>query len=74
MKARGDESMTVTVETNRRCEIIEMRLFDENASRERALRGAASAAADGRRSASDYLEDPLAAIRLAPSARVARPW
>ena len=73
MKARGDESMTATVETNRRCEVIEMHLFGENASRERALRGAASAA-DGRRSASDYLEDPLAAIRLAPSARGARPW
>ena len=73
MKARGEESMTVTVETSRRCEVIEMHLFDENASRERALRGVASAA-DGRRSASDYLEDPLAAIRLAPSARGARPW
>ncbi len=65
--------MTVTVETDRRCEVIEMHLLDENASRVRALRGAASAA-DGRRSASDYLEDPLAAIRLAPSARGARPW
>ncbi len=73
MKAREEESMTVTVETNRSFEVIEMHLFDENASRERALRGAASAA-DGRRSASDYLKDPLAAIRLAPSARGARPW
>ena len=41
--------MTLTVETDRRCEVNEMHLFDENASRERALRGAASAA-DGRRS------------------------
>ena len=31
--------MTVTVETNRRCEVIEMRLFDEKASRERPLSG-----------------------------------
>ena len=38
MKARGEESMTVTVETTRRCEVIEMHLFDENASREMALR------------------------------------
>ena len=39
MKAREEESMTVTVETNRSFEVIEMHLFDENASRERALRG-----------------------------------
>ena len=65
--------MTVTVDTDRRCEVMEMHLFDENASRVRALWGAASAA-DGRRIARDYLEDPLAAIRLAPSARGARPW
>ena len=37
---------------------MEMHLFDENASCERPLCGAASAA-DGRRSASDYLEDRL---------------
>ena len=65
--------MTVTVETTRGYEVMEMHLFDENASRERPLCGAARAA-DGRRSASGYLEDPLAAIRLAPSARGARPW
>ena len=35
MKARGEESMTVTVETTRGYEVMEMHLFDENASRER---------------------------------------
>ena len=58
MKARGEESMTVTVETTRGYEVMEMHLFDENASRERL----------------PVSEDPLAAIRLAPSARGARPW
>ena len=31
--------MTATVETDRRCEVMEMHLFGENASRERALPG-----------------------------------
>ena len=50
--------MTVKLETSRRCEVMEMHLFDEYARRERALCGAASSA-DGRRSAICYLEDRL---------------
>ena len=47
MKIRRDESLTVGVETSRRYEVMEMHLFDENASRERALCGDAGSS-DGR--------------------------
>ena len=42
MKARVDESLTLAVETDRRCEVNEQHVFDEYAAEERALCGVAS--------------------------------
>ena len=47
MKAKGDESLTLAVETDRRYEVNEQHVFDENAAEERALCGDASSS-DGR--------------------------
>ena len=58
MKNRNDETMKVTLETNRRYEVREMHLFDTDASEEKALCGV-DASADDRRGVDGYLEDRL---------------
>ena len=58
MKNRNDETMKVTLETNRRYEVREMHLFDTDASEEKALCGV-DASADDRRGVGGYLESRL---------------
>ena len=58
MKARGEESLTVTVKTNRRREVMEMHLFDTDAREEKAL-CEVDTSADDRRGVNGYLEDRL---------------
>ena len=58
MKTRDDDTMKVTLETNRRCEVMEMHLFDDNARKENALCGA-DTSADELRSVDGYLDDRL---------------
>ena len=63
MTTNEDGSLTWAVETNRRYEVVEMHLFDENARREEALCGTNSSPVD-RRSMSGYLEDRLHGNRV----------
>ena len=58
MKNRNDETMKATLETNGRCEVREMHLFDTDATEEEALCGAETSA-DDRRGVNGYLEDRL---------------
>ena len=54
MRARGDESLTLAVDTDRSYEVNEQHVFDECATEERALCGDASSA-DGRISVDCYM-------------------
>ena len=58
MRARGGEPLTVTVETNRKREVMEMHLFDNDAREEEAMCGV-DTSADERRGVEGYLEDRL---------------
>ncbi|MCY4623959.1 MAG: hypothetical protein OXC99_03025 [Chloroflexi bacterium] len=58
MRLRNDRKSKATPETKRRYDVMEMHLFDENASREEACCGAASET-DCLRAVSGYLEDRL---------------
>ena len=58
MKARDDETMKATLETNGRYEVREMHLFDTDAREEMALCGVETSA-DERRGANGYLESRL---------------
>ncbi len=55
MRTNGDESLTRSVETDRRYEVMEMHLFDGNARDEEALCGADSSA-EGRMGVDYYLD------------------
>ena len=63
MKTRDDETMKVTLETNRRYEVGEMHLFDTDAREEKALCGV-DTSADDRRGVNGYLEDRLYAVSV----------
>ncbi len=56
MKTLDNETMKVTLETNRRYDMIEMHLFDTDAREERALCGI-DTSADDRRGVNGYLDD-----------------
>ena len=58
MNDRNDETMKVTLETNRRYEVREMHLFDTDAREEKALCGV-DTSADELRGVDGYLEDRL---------------
>ena len=58
MNDRNDATMKATLETNGRCEVREMHLFDTDAREEKALCGV-DASADERRGVDGYLEDRL---------------
>ena len=58
MNDRNDKTMKATLETNGRCEVREMHLFDTDATEEEALCGAETSA-DDRRGVNGYLEDRL---------------
>ena len=63
MKNRDDEIMKVTLETNGRCEVREMHLFDTDAREEKALCGV-DTSADERRGVDGYLEDRLYGVSV----------
>ncbi len=63
MKNRDDETMKVTLETNRRHEVREMHLFDTDAREEKALCGV-DVSADDRRGVDGYLEGRLYGVSV----------
>ena len=63
MKNRDDENMKVTLETDRRCEMREMHLFDTDTREEKALWGV-DASADDQRGVDGYLGDRMKGVSV----------
>ena len=64
MRFREDDGLEAMPEPNRRREVTEMHLFNENASEEESLCGTDVPDRD-RRSVTGYLEDRLSELRVA---------
>ena len=73
MKNRDDDTMKVTLETNRRYEVREMHLFDTDAREEKALCGV-DTFADELRGVDGYLDDRLHGFSVGTVCEGARPW